>query len=163
MNWYAVYTKPRWEKKVHQLCRQRGIESYCPLSKVVRRWSDRVKVIDEPLFRSYVFVRTNEESFLRVKMIDGIVNFVHWLGKPAVIKDQEISVIKRFLNEHQDVEMVKFSPLKIGSKAVVQKGIFMNETGMVLKVRNKSVELRLEKLGVALVAVLDKSSVIPLS
>jgi transcription antitermination factor NusG len=57
--WYAVYTRPRWEKKVAALLLHKGIESYCPLNKVRRRWSDRTKTIEEPLFKSYVFVKTD--------------------------------------------------------------------------------------------------------
>ena len=55
--WLAVYTRPRWEKKVDQLLKEQGTESYCPLNKVKRKWSDRVKTVEEPLFKSYVFVK----------------------------------------------------------------------------------------------------------
>ncbi|MEI9958604.1 MAG: transcription termination/antitermination NusG family protein [Ferruginibacter sp.] len=58
--WHAVYTKPRWEKKVAALLEARGIEYYCPLNKVVKQWSDRKKVVLEPLFKSYVFVHVEE-------------------------------------------------------------------------------------------------------
>ena len=60
--WYAVYTKPRWEKKVNSLLLQKGIEVYCPLNKVRRKWSDRIKTIEEPLFKSYVFVKIKDEE-----------------------------------------------------------------------------------------------------
>ncbi|HRX93358.1 MAG TPA: transcription termination/antitermination NusG family protein, partial [Chitinophagaceae bacterium] len=55
--WLAVYTKPRWEKKVNKLFKEKGLESYCPLNKVRRKWSDRMKIVEEPLFKSYVFVK----------------------------------------------------------------------------------------------------------
>jgi transcription antitermination factor NusG len=88
--WYAIYTKPRWEKKVARLLQENGIESYCPLNKVQRKWSDRVKVVEEPLFKSYVFVRVNEEEKTPVRMTNGVVNYVYWQGKPALVKDKEI-------------------------------------------------------------------------
>ena len=60
--WYALYTKPRWEKKVYRLLSERGMEAYCPLNKVKKKWSDRIKLVEEPLFKSYVFVHTEEEE-----------------------------------------------------------------------------------------------------
>jgi transcription antitermination factor NusG len=65
--WYAIYTRPRWEKKVNFLLQGKGIESYCPLNKVRRKWSDRIKTIEEPLFKSYVFVKIDEEARTNVR------------------------------------------------------------------------------------------------
>jgi len=96
--WYAIYTRPRWEKKVNGLLVQKGIEVYCPLNKVRRRWSDRIKTIEEPLFKSYVFVRISDEERTGVRMTNGVVNFVYWNGKPALIKEKEIQTIKLFLD-----------------------------------------------------------------
>src|SRR6476620_8196715 len=107
LRWYAIYTRPRWEKKVNALLVQKGIESYCPLNKVQRKWSDRMKTIEEPLFKSYVFVKVDEEGKTQVRMTDGVVNFVYWNGKPALSKDKEIQAIKRFLDEYENVEAIK--------------------------------------------------------
>ena len=82
---------------------RRGLESYCPLNKVRKKWSDRFKVVEEPLFKSYVFVKVTDEEKTDVRFIDGVVNFVYWLGKPARVQDDEIERIKRFLNDHTDV------------------------------------------------------------
>src|SRR6185369_1134152 len=98
--WFAVYTKPRWEKKVSVFFTERGIESYCPLNKVHKQWSDRVKLVEEPLFKSYVFVHIPKNGQAAVRLVNGVLNFVYWLGKPAVIKQVEIDRIKRFLNEY---------------------------------------------------------------
>ncbi|MBL0358846.1 MAG: UpxY family transcription antiterminator [Chitinophagaceae bacterium] len=57
-----MYTKPRWEKKVACLLDEKGIENYCPLNKVVKQWSDRKKVVLEPVFKSYVFVKILEDK-----------------------------------------------------------------------------------------------------
>ena len=85
MKWYAIYTRPRWEKKVNHLLLQKGVESYCPLNKVRRKWSDRIKIIEEPLFKSYVFVKVAESDRTEIRMTDGVINFVYWNGKPAVM------------------------------------------------------------------------------
>ena len=99
--WLAVYTRPRWEKKVNQLLKEKGVESYCPLNKVRRKWSDRVKIVEEPLFKSYVFVKVNEADRAAVRMTAGAINFVYWGGKPAIIKEKEIAAIRKFLDEYE--------------------------------------------------------------
>src|SRR5260221_3796633 len=103
--WYAVYTRPRWEKKVNALFAEKGIESFCPLNKVHKQWSDRVKLVEEPLFKSYVFVHVPRDEQAEVRLVNGVLNFVYWLGKPAVIKQVEIDRIKRFLNQHENVSV----------------------------------------------------------
>lgn len=154
--WLAVYTKPRWEKKVYQLLTSKGFESYCPLHKVKKKWSDRFKIIEEPLFKSYVFVKVQEERRTEVRMVNGVVNFVYWLGKPAVIQEKEVQTIKRFLNEYQEVSA---EPIQIAPRQRVQvtQGIFMDTKGEVLKVKGKKVEVRLECIGYKLVASLEKN------
>ena len=102
--WYAVYTKPRWEKKVYALFLAQDITAYCPLNKVKKKWSDRYKIVHEPLFKSYVFVQVEENEMTKVRMVGGVVNFVYWNGKPAIIKEEEINTIRRFLNEYEHVE-----------------------------------------------------------
>jgi len=157
--WFAVYTRPRWEKKVHKLLEEKGIESYCPLNKVHRKWSDRIKVVDEPLFKSYVFVKVNEEEKTPVRMTDGVVNFIYWLGKPAIIKEKEIEIIKRFLNDHHDVE-VRPIEIKEGKKVIVQSGILMGKEGTVKKVLHKKVEVVIESIGFIISAYIDKTKII---
>src|ERR1700741_3474491 len=124
--WLAVYTRPRWEKKVNQLLADKGLESYCPLNKVRRKWSDRVKLVEEPLFKSYVFVKVNDEDRIAVRMTPGVVNFVYWDGKPAVIKEKEINAIKRFLNDYKNVE-VKPMSLQVHQRVKITTGSLMDQ------------------------------------
>lgn len=156
--WYAVYTKPRWEKKVHRLLAEQQLESYCPLNKVYRKWSDRIKVVQEPLFKSYIFVRIREEDKTAVRMTDGVVNFVYWLGKPAQIKNSEIDTIKRFLKEYEIVEAIPLE-LKPDVKVRISGGVLMDREATVKKVRRNRVEVVIESLGYTLVANVDKSNV----
>lgn len=155
--WYAVYTKPRWEKKVHGLLVEKGIETYCPLNKVRRKWSDRMKIVHEPLFKSYVFVRIPEEEKTPVRMTNGVVNFVYWLGKPAMVRDNEIELIRKFLDEYHDVEAIPIE-LQTDMKVQVQRGAFMNKEAKVLKVMGNKVQLVIESIGYSLIAVVDKNN-----
>ena len=104
-NWYAVYTKPRWEKKIAQKLQEKGITAYCPLNKVTRQWSDRKKVVLEPLFKGYVFVQIEDEKKWDARLVNGVLNYVYWNGKVAIIRDDEIDTIRRFLHEFSDVEV----------------------------------------------------------
>lgn len=156
-HWYAVYTKPRWEKKVNLLLEKKGVGVYCPLTKVRKKWSDRYKVVEEPLFKSYVFVHLTEEEKIRVRLTDGVVNFVYWNGKPAVIKQEEITIIRRFLQEYTDVQA---RPLELtsGQKVRVKTGLLMDTEGLVTKVMNNRVYVLLESLGYELTAQFEKGN-----
>ena len=158
--WYAIYTRPRWEKKVNGLLLNKGVESYCPLNRVRRKWSDRIKTIEEPLFKSYVFVKISEESRSDVRMTDGVINFVYWNGKPALIKEKEIQTIKRFLDEHDNVELVKMEPRK-DDRVRVLSGPLMDQEGKVLEVKHKLVKVAIDSLGYILVADIDKGKLVP--
>ncbi|MDX2048292.1 MAG: UpxY family transcription antiterminator [Chitinophagaceae bacterium] len=158
--WYALYTKPRWEKKVHAMLEAKDITSYCPLNKVSKKWSDRMKVVEEPLFKSYVFVQLAENEKTEVRMTEGVLNFVYWLGKPAIVKDDEILTIKLFLNEYQDVEALPLE-IKPFDTVQVQRGILMGHKGKVNRVLHNRIEVVIESLGYKLVAYLDKSNIAP--
>ena len=157
-NWYAVYTRPKWEKKVSELLSRKRIENYCPLSKSIKQWSDRKKTIFEPLFTSYVFVHVNDTEHLPVKQTDGILNFVYWLGKPAVIKNDEIDTIKNFLSENQHIRLEKID-VNIDDKVKIIDGPFKLWEGNVTEIRPKSVKVLLPSLGYALVAEIPKSRI----
>jgi transcription antitermination factor NusG len=155
IKWYAIYTRPRWEKKVNGLLEAKGIESYCPLNKVRRRWSDRIKTIEEPLFKSYVFVKIAEETRAEVRMTDGVINFVYWNGKPAFIKEKEIQTIKRFLDEYENVELVKMD-LRPEQRVRVIAGPLMDQEGKIIEIKNKVAKVAIDSLGYILVADIDK-------
>ncbi len=154
--WLAVYTRPRWEKKVNQLLIEKGVESYCPLNKVRRKWSDRVKIVEEPLFKSYVFLKVNDEVRTAVRMTPGVINFVYWDGQPAVIKEKEINAIKRFLNEYENVE-VRPIDLEVQQRVKITTGPLMDQEGKVLAVRHKTAKVAIDSLGYILIAYIDRS------
>ena len=153
--WYAIYTRPRWEKKVNNLLLHKGIECYCPLNKVRRKWSDRIKVVEEPLFKSYVFVRIAEEERTSVRMTDGVINFVYWDGKPALIKEREIQTIRRFLDEYENVGLVKMD-LKLDQRVRILAGPLMDQEGKVIQVKNKVAKVAIDSLGYLLIADIYK-------
>ena len=145
--WFALYTKPRWEKKVSSVLQQKGVECWCPLKKTEKQWSDRKKIVEEPLFTSYVFVRIDDTKKSVVLMTDGILNFVYHVGKPAVIRDAEIDIIKKFLSDTQaSVSVQSLASLDQDTRIKVNHGVFMDTTGTVLKRGKKKVFVKLESL-----------------
>jgi transcription antitermination factor NusG len=154
--WLAVYSRPRWEKKINKLLLEKGLESYCPLNKVRRKWSDRVKVVEEPLFKSYVFVKITDDDRTTVRMTPGVINFVYWEGKPAVIKDKEINAIKRFLNEYENVE-VKPMNLRVDQRVKITTGPLMDREGQVMSLNRKTVKVAIDSLGYVLVANIERT------
>ena len=144
---------------MHKLLGDKGIESYCPLNMVYRQWSDRVKKVEEPLFKSYVFVRVSEEERTEVRMTQGVLNYVYWLGKPAVVKDVEIANIRRFLNEYHDVEVQPIEDIQPGSRLVITSGVLLSHEATAIDVGKKYVEVLIESLGCKLVAKLEREKV----
>jgi len=156
--WFAVYTRPRWEKKVAALLEQKGIENYCPLNKIIRQWSDRKKTVLEPIFKSYVFVKIDEDKKWDLKKINGIVNFVYWLGKPAHIREEEINTIKKFLNEFTNVE-VAYNDLAVNTKVRVKQGPLMNYQGILIELAGNRAKVKIESMGIQLSAQFDKKNI----
>ncbi|HMU09205.1 MAG TPA: UpxY family transcription antiterminator [Ferruginibacter sp.] len=155
--WYAVYTKPRWEKKVASLLEAKGVEYYCPLNKVIKQWSDRKKTILEPLFKSYVFVQVEEKRKWELMNINGILNYVHYMGKPAKIRNSEIETVKRFLNEFDSVDVVE-SSTPANARVKIRQGVLMNYHGVLLEVTGNKASVKIESMGLQLTAVFDKSN-----
>jgi len=158
LNWYAVYTRARWEKKVANQLTKITIENYCPLNRVVKQWSDRKKTVEEPLFISYVFVRVSKQQMNLVREIYGIVNFVCWLGKPAIIPDTEIQSIKQFLAIYQNV---KIEPLTINvqDRIKILQGPFSEMEGQVIAVNKRSVKVMLPSLRCFMTVEIEKEKV----
>jgi transcription antitermination factor NusG len=155
--WYAVYTRPRWEKKVSRLMDEQGIVNYCPVNKVTRQWSDRKKVVLEPVFKGYVFVKINPEEKWEVKKVNGVLNYVYWLGKPAPIPEQEIMTIRKFLNEFSDVEVTELS-LSVNSTVRIKTGVLMNYQGILVELTGNKARVKIESMGLQLSAQFDKKN-----
>jgi transcription antitermination factor NusG len=153
MAWYAVYTKSRTEKKVALRLQEAGIEAYCPVNMREKQWSDRKKITQEPLFRSYVFVNIDlETQGSIVRRTLGVVNFVYWLNKPAVIQDDEILAIKQFLSMHSTVEVIG-TTLQVGDFITIDAGALQGQKAEIVGVKNRhEVRLRIDSLGFELVA-----------
>ncbi len=146
MPWFVLYTKPRNEKKVSLQLNSMGIETYCPTIKKKRNWSDRIKIIEEPLFTSYCFVNIAENERQKVFAAHGVVRYLFWLSRPAIVKEEEINTIKLWLNEfdHSSISTQSFT---IEDRIILKNGALMGKTGKVYSIQDKKLLLIIEDLG----------------
>lgn len=139
------------------LLNEKRIENYCPLNKVSHQWSDRKKIVMEPVFKSYVFVKIEEERKWDIKKINGVLNYVYWLGKPARIREEEIIIIRKFLSEFDNVTVEKRS-FTVNSKVRIKQGLLMNYEGILMEVNGNRVIVKIESLDIQLSAHFEKGN-----
>ena len=150
-NWYAVYTKPQNEKKVAVAFSKRKIETYCPMSAEETLSFFGTKKVHKPLFPSYVFVQANSEEIQQLSQTDGVVSILYWLGKPAVIQEEEIAAIKEFVADHPDVELEKISVNPSGITSQSMDSNYVIE-GKMVTIKNNTLKVSLPSLGFNMVA-----------
>lgn len=149
MEWFALYTKPRNEKKVAENLAALGIEVYCPLVTTIKQWSDRKKKVESPLIPSYVFVKIEEANRKDVFQVAGVVQYVFWLGKPAKIQPHEIEALK--IQLAAPVVKVTLETWSPNAQIQINEGPFKNQMAVVEKVSTNKVTLILKSLGIRLI------------
>jgi transcription antitermination factor NusG len=148
-NWFVLFTRSRHEKKVEDELLKRGYESYCPKLKQLKKWSDRIKVVEEPLFKSYCFVRIHEKQKFEVLNRQGVVDFVRFGGKSATLRSDVVEKIKYMLNEFEAAE-INIERLNERDNVLTKSGVFIDSRGIVLEDKSKHVILLIKELGVKL-------------
>lgn len=145
-HWYLIYTKPRNEKKVAERLEKGGYTVYCPLVKSLRKWSDRKKKVQIPMFTSYVFIYMTERDHATVMRDPGVLFFIFWLGKLAIVKDHEIAAIREIVANAEDI---KVSALKVtkGQMIRIKEGTFKGLGGKITSVSKNIVIIYIEQLG----------------
>lgn len=129
--WFALYTKGRHEKFVYQELTKKGIEAFLPLRKITRQWSDRKKIIEEPLFKSYLFVRTPYADRFAVLNTTGVVCFVGKKADPIEVPETDLLAIKNFMD--QGIQVDAFPYLKEGHRVYIRSGAFKGVEGFVVR------------------------------
>lgn len=146
-HWYPVYTRSRAEKKAFDELNRKGITTYLPLHKTLKQWSDRKKFIEEPLFKSYLFVYISSKEYAEVLMTNGIARFIYFSGKIASMPEQQIEQLKLLLATEQELAVFDYD-IKPGQKVLVKAGPFKDMIAEMVSVQNKQrIILRLENIG----------------
>lgn len=156
MPWYALQTKPRHEQKVAERLKLLGVGHYLPLYLSERQWSDRIKRVWMPLFRSYVFVNLNNYAAecQQVLQTPGCRRFLWWLGKPARVTDEEIQAIQRFLGDFDQVSMDV--QLEVGDRVEIVNGAMMKQSGILLELDKGKATLLLTSMNMKVQVTLNQ-------
>jgi transcription antitermination factor NusG len=144
--WYAIYTHPRAEKLVHSRLIEIDIESYLPMQKTYRQWSDRKKLVEKPLLSSYVFVKVIPAHFPKVYKTIGVVKFVSFEGQPVPIPQKQIDNLRLLIDSNADIEVTS-DKLEKGDNVEVITGSLIGLTGELVKIgRRKKMIIRIDRL-----------------
>ena len=157
MPWYVLYTKPRNEKKTAALLAERGFIVFCPMQETIKQWSDRKKKVSEPIFRSYLFVHLQDYNSRQVEVLTtpGAVRFLWWLGKPAIVRDEEIQAIRDFLDDYDSVALsISFTE---GQAVTVAHGALQEQKGTIVRLKGTKATLLLTSLNWNITAELPLS------
>jgi transcription antitermination factor NusG len=141
-----VYTLPRHEKKAARELELQGLEHWLPLHKVRKQWSDRRKWVEEPLFKSYLFVLVTPKTYFAVLNTYGIVRYIYHEGQPAEVRPDQMKMLRRLLDSTYELEVTDLQ-LSPGQKIRVEQGPLMGQIGtLVQQNSNQSVRVDLDIL-----------------
>jgi len=159
-HWYAACTSPRHEKKVAQQMEGNRIQNFLPLYRSVRRWKDRRKQLDLPLFPGYIFVRFALKDRLQVLQLPGVIQLVGFSGKPAPLPDDEIESLRNGLTGNLRVEPHPY--LQVGKQVRVHSGPMAGMEGILIRRKEKfRVVLSIHLIKRSMSVEVDESEVEP--
>ncbi|MES2650169.1 MAG: UpxY family transcription antiterminator [Bacteroidota bacterium] len=161
--WYPVYTRSRAEKKTQAELTKKNIISYLPLKKVEKQWSDRKKIIEEPLISSYIFVYISTKEYAEVLMTSGVARFIYFSGSIASIPNQQINDLKLLMANSTDLEVLDFE-VTPGEKVLIKAGPFKGILAELVSLKNnkKTIVLRLQNLGYSIVISTSLAFITPI-
>jgi len=144
-NWYVLYTKPRNEKKAALDLEKMGVTVYCPLVTEIHHWSDRKKKVEVPLIKSYIFVQIEEKNREIVFQAPGIVRYIFWLHKPAIVREQDIDTLKEWLSG--EITEAHVERLQQGDRMLIPSGPLQGKEGVVEQINKNRIQLLMPDLG----------------
>ena len=143
--WFVIYTKANQEIKVTEKLNAMGVSCYCPTVTIIKQYSDRKKKILKPLIPSYIFVFIEDTRRNDIFSVFGVVRYMFWLGKPAIVREKEVELMKQYLNgEFQSVSLTNFTKGKLHK---ISEGVFAGKIGRVIEIQKNKIKLQLESLG----------------
>lgn len=159
--WYAVYVKSRYEKKAFKLLEDKHIEAYLPLIGRLKQWSDRKKMVEEPLFKSYLFVHTDLKDYFDILNTPGIVRFVCFGGKPVPVPDNQLIAVKEYIGEYDGEEDVtQFQDFHEGQMVEISHGQMRGLVGRLVEIKGKQrLIVNIEAVGQSLPISVPRSQV----
>lgn len=154
--WYAIYVKSRTEKKVAADLEAENIDFYLPLEKRLKQWSDRKKWVEEPLFRSYIFVHIESKDYYRA-LVRNTVKYITFEGNAVPVPPQQIEAVKVYLNEKEPLHVAD-EDWETGKEVEVIAGKLTGLRGVLMEAKGKSrVKVEIDVVGSAIILQIPKS------
>ena len=148
--WYPVYTHARAEKKAYEALLKKGIETYLPLNRQLKQWSDRKKWVEEPFIKSYLFVNISDQEQMEVLMTKGVARFIYFSGKITPMPTTQIEDLKLLMASPYDLEVTEEN-LQPGEKIIIKAGPLKGLQGEIVSYRSqKQLLLRLDNMGLSI-------------
>ena len=161
-NWYAIRVKSRSEKKVYADLIEQNIEAYLPLQRKLRVWSDRKKWVEMPLISGYVFVYISRKEYEPVLRIYNVVSYIYFEGKAAIIRVEDINLLKRMLGQAEVELEITAEQFKPGQKVEIIAGPLMGVIGELIDFKGKNkVALRIPPLGYTVLVEAPGKNLVP--
>jgi transcriptional antiterminator RfaH len=155
--WYVAYTKSRNERKVSDRLKEKGIEHYLPLHKVLKQWSDRKKWVEEAVFKSYIFIRIGLDDYYDVLNTEGVVAFVRIGTYPEPVPDRQVLAVRKMLESDYELE-INITDYDLGDSVQVIKGPMEGFIGNILEEQGKhKFAIHLEVIGQSVAMTIPKS------
>lgn len=163
--WVAVYTRSRSEKQVAERLAKAGFEHYLPMRQVKHKWSDRVKLVDEPLIKSYIFVRIGPDQEVDLRAVAGVVTIVSFgRGIVSIIPEKQIDDMRRLVDSERELHIIQSQQLVNGVAVRIVEGPFEGMEGTLVSDCNEgNFAVQIEGLNISLVTKLDKNVLLPLA
>lgn len=163
-HWHALYVRSRSERKVLSQLEEMGVEAYLPLITRIKQWSDRRKKIEEPLFKSYVFVHSSYRQYYDILNVYGVVRFVTFEHHAVIVPDKQIVAIKKYIDDPLDDEQAlkKNDDLRVGQKVRITNGPLQGLIGKLVSIDNKRrLVIYIESVGRVLPVSIARAKVEP--
>lgn len=161
-DWFAVRVRSNHERLVSLYLREIGYEEYSPTYRAERQWSDRIKVIDQPLFPGYVFCRLDPNDRLPLLKAPGVVGLVGVGKVPAPIPAVEVERVKRMVNS--GLLVTPWPYLQVGQQVLIERGPLAGLEGILERVKNRlRIVVSVTLLQRAVAAEIDRAWVRPVS
>lgn len=163
-NWHAVYVKSRSEKKVAERLHEMGIDYYLPLVTTIKQWSDRKKRVEEPLFKSYVFVHSSPKQHIPILNVYGVLYFVTFERQPVIVPENQIIAIKKYIDDYDDNKKTQeTSDLQEGQMVRIISGPMIGLEGKLISAKDvKKLVVYIEAVGQYLPVSIPRTKVEPI-
>ena len=148
--WHVLYTKPRHELKTSERLTKKGFEVYCPMKTSLKQWSDRKKKMSVPLLPSYIFIKITPKERVIPLSDPSVLNYIFWLGKPAIVRDSEINLLKGIMSK-DIVQEFEIRKLKIGSQIELNKSLVKGKKAIIKSISNNIIKADIKELGMTII------------